>query len=244
MRIGVIGGSGGIGQAFIDELLRSDLDVQIVATHRRNLSSLQVSQATNATVGSSLSWSRLDVTDEPAVAQWIDELGSVDWLVNCVGMLHTDTLQPEKTITQFTPELFHQSMMVNCLPTLLLAKYARKALKASEKSVFVTVSARVGSIEDNGLGGWHSYRASKAALNMALKCIAIEWQRTLPNVRVLSFHPGTTDTALSKPFQARVPEGKLFEPAKTAQYLLSEIHSAHEYESGRFIAWDGSTIPW
>jgi len=135
-------------------------------------------------------------------------------------------------------------MQVNCVPSLLLGKYAGSALKASPQGLFATVSARVGSIEDNRLGGWHSYRASKAALNMALKCLAIEWQRTLPSVRVLSLHPGTTDTNLSKPFQQRVPESKLFSADQTAKYLLKLCREAHSHDSGRFIAWDGSTIPW
>ena len=243
VRVAVVGGSGGIGGALVDELLRSDSVIEVIATHHRDLSQQRLTQAQNA-ASPSLRWARLDVTNEQAVRTWVNELGPIDWLVNCVGLLHTDDCQPEKSIRQFNPELFQQSMTVNCLPTLLLAKYAHTVLKASTNSLFVTVSARVGSIKDNRLGGWHSYRASKAALNMSLKCLAIEWQRTLPNARVLSFHPGTTDTALSKPFQKRVPEGKLFEPAKTAHYLLTEMQRAHEHDSGRFIAWDGSVIPW
>ncbi len=243
MKVGVVGGSGGIGSALIDLLLESNSVSEVRATHHRDLSAAGDNQA-DTTTGPNLTWSRLDATDEQSVANWLEELGAIDWLVNCVGMLHTADAKPEKSIRQFNPELFQKSMAVNCLPTLLLAKYAHAALNSSDNPLLVTVSARVGSIEDNGLGGWHSYRASKAALNMALKCIAIEWERTLPKARVLSFHPGTTDTALSKPFQKRVPEGKLFDPAKTANYLLIEMQRAHQFDSGRFIAWDGSTIPW
>lgn len=241
MKVAIVGGSGGIGAALVSELAAS-VDVSLIhATyHRTPQASVPISPSDTTEV----KWSQLDVTDEQSLAEWVERLGAVDWIVNCVGLLHTDEHQPEKTIRQFDPVLFQQSMNVNCLPTLLLAKYAHLALKRSDKSLFATVSARVGSIEDNRLGGWHSYRASKAALNMVLKCLAIEWARTMPNARVLSMHPGTTDTALSQPFQQRISEGKLFSPAKTAGYLLAHMHDAHEQESGRFIAWDGSKIPW
>ena len=135
-------------------------------------------------------------------------------------------------------------MAINCLPTLLLAKYARNILKDSESGVFATVSARVGSISDNSLGGWYSYRASKAALNMTLKCLSIEWARNAKNVRVAAMHPGTTDSRLSKPFQVNVPQSKLFSPSKTAGLLVQQITQLHDYPSGRFIAYDGEEIPW
>ena len=241
MKVAVVGGSGGIGAALITELAARGEVSHIHGTYHRASPDSLVSVSNTAT---ELLWAQLDVSNEQAVSDWLAELGAIDWIVNCVGLLHTDAHQPEKTIRQFDAALFQQSMNVNCLPTLLLAKYAHSALKGSKNALFASVSARVGSIEDNRLGGWHSYRASKAALNMALKCVAIEWQRTLPNVRVLSLHPGTTDTALSKPFQKRVSEGKLFSSTKTARLLLEHMRCAHEHDSGRFIAWDGSPIPW
>ena len=241
MKVAVLGASGGIGAALVAELEGTHAVSQIHATYRRAKPVALPLQTTDTT---EMYWSQLDATNEAALAAWVATLGSVDWIINCIGVLHTEEQQPEKTIRQFDPEWFQQSMTVNCLPTLLLAKYAHSALKNSDNGLFATVSARVGSIEDNRLGGWHSYRASKAALNMALKCIALEWQRTLPKVRVLAMHPGTTDTALSKPFQQRVSEGKLFSTAKTAAFLCEHMLCAHDYESGRFIAWDGSAIAW
>lgn len=234
VKVAIVGGSGGIGRALINELKRRDSAVHIAATY----------QSTLADLDADVQWTQLDVTDESSVAQWMQGLGSIDWLINCVGVLHTDKRQPEKSIRQVNPDWFLHSMNVNCLPTLLLAKYAQPLLKSSQDPVFATVSARVGSITDNRLGGWHSYRTSKAALNMALKCIAIEWERTLSSAKVLSLHPGTTDTELSKPFQKKVPESQLFSAEKTAQYLLEHIANAHQHESGRFIAWDGQTIAW
>lgn len=189
-------------------------------------------------------WTQVDVRDEVAVKAWVESLGKIDWLINCVGFLHDDKHGPEKSITQIDPEHFASSMAVNCLPTLLLGKYARPALKGSTCGVFATLSGRVGSIEDNQLGGWYSYRASKAALNMVLKCLSIEWERNAKRIRVASLHPGTTDTDLSQPFQKNVPEGKLFTAEKTAGLLIGQIEKLHEKESGRFIAYDGESIPW
>lgn len=236
-----MGGSGGIGAALVAQLAGLP-DVTLIHASYNSASKASLSESAGDTT--EVRWSQLDATQEQAVSDWVASLETVDWIINCIGVLHTEKHQPEKTIRQFNPELFHESMTVNCLPTLLLAKYAHLALKKSDRALFATVSARVGSIEDNRLGGWHSYRSSKAALNMALKCVALEWARTLPNARVLSMHPGTTDTGLSEPFQQRVSEGKLFSPEKTAGYLLEQMHRAHEHESGRFIAWDGSKIPW
>jgi len=240
LKVAIVGGSGGIGRALIHELLLREPAVEIAATYRTPPADLSERAGSEGKVR----WASVDATNEQSVANWMQSLGSVDWLINCVGVLHTNKHQPEKSVRQFDADWFMQSMSTNCLPTLLLAKYAHPLFKSSEDPVFAAVSAKVGSISDNRLGGWHSYRASKAALNMALKCLAIEWERTLKNAKVLSLHPGTTDTELSKPFQKRVPESQLFPCEKTAQYLLDHIADAHRHESGRFIAWDGQTIPW
>ena len=118
-------------------------------------------------------------------------------------------------------------------PNLLLAPGAR----------LVSVSSQMGSLE-RASSGDIAYRSSKAALNMSLKCLAIEWSRTRKRLRVAALHPGTTDTSLSAPFQANVPAGKLFSPSQTASYLLARIDALHDGPSGRFLAWDGEEIPW
>lgn len=242
--VAILGGSGGIGAGLIAALAVKEDVVRIEATYHRSEVPAWLSDALSVEQQQKIHWTQVNAGDESALAAWIESMASIDWLINCVGVLHTASLLPEKSIRQFDAQLFETSMQVNCLPTLLLAKHASTKLKKSSQGLFATVSARVGSIEDNRLGGWHSYRASKAAVNMAIKCIAIEWERTHPHVRVLSLHPGTTDTGLSKPFQKRVPQSKLFSIEKTAQYLLTQLETAHEYDSGRFIAWDGSAIPW
>ncbi len=106
------------------------------------------------------------------------------------------------------------------------------------------LSAKVGSIADNRLGGWYSYRASKAALNMLVRTTAIEWQHRLPNATVLALHPGTTDSRLSRPFQQRLPPGQLHSPTRTGEALSRIIDSAEPEVSGRFYSWDGSLLPW
>jgi len=101
-----------------------------------------------------------------------------------------------------------------------------------------------GSIEDNQLGGWFSYRASKAALNMCLKTLAVEWRRSLPNVAVAALHPGTTDTNLSGPFQHNVPPGQLFTPRQSVDYLVDVLDGLKPVQSGQFLAFDGEELPW
>ncbi len=236
LRIAIVGASGGIGRAMLVHLLgRQDVACVHATSLHGSVPALDDERIIAATV---------DVTDEASVRAWLDGIEHLDWLINCVGMLHDDQHGPEKSIRQVDADHFSRSMQVNTLPTLLLAKHAERLLKKSDSAVFSTISARVGSIEDNRLGGWISYRASKAALNMALKCIAIEWQRSAKHIRVLSLHPGTTDTPLSKPFQGNVPEGKLFSPEKTAALLISQLDGAGAHASGRFIDYAGEPIPW
>jgi NAD(P)-dependent dehydrogenase (short-subunit alcohol dehydrogenase family) len=133
---------------------------------------------------------------------------------------------------------------VNTLAPALIARYFLPLLNHRERAVFASLSARVGSIGDNRLGGWYSYRASKAAQNMFTRGLAIECGRRAKRVICLALHPGTTDTGLSEPFQGRVPEGKLFSPDFAAGKLLECIDGAGPADSGGFFAWDGAPIPW
>lgn len=242
--VAIVGGRSGIGAAMIEQLLAREDTGPIHATCRGPVPDRASGTDHSSDLSGRIRWTRLDATDESAVGAWVQTLGSVDWLINCVGMLHDEAGQPEKSIRNFDPVHFQHSMQVNCLPTLLLGKYALPVLRQSPAAVFATISARVGSISDNALGGWYSYRSSKAALNMSLKCLAIEWARSARNIRVVALHPGTTDTALSVPFQRNVPEGKLFPAEKTARLLLEQIEQLHDKPSGRFIAYDGEEIPW
>ncbi|MFK8079709.1 MAG: SDR family NAD(P)-dependent oxidoreductase [Granulosicoccus sp.] len=244
LSVAIVGASGGIGAAILENLIAHEKVDCIFATYHRSLAAGSTGNVAGFAAATKVSWSKLDASDDEQVRLWLASLGQVDWLINCAGMLHDEEHGPEKSISAFSTEYFEKSMAINCLPTLLLGKYARAVLKDSSAAVFATISARVGSISDNRLGGWYSYRASKAALNMALKSLSVEWSRTARSVRVAALHPGTTDSRLSKPFQKNVPEGKLFSPEKTAALLVKQIEGLHDRDSGCFIAYDGEEIPW
>lgn len=235
MNIVITGGSGGIGGAFVEALAARPQVGNIVATFNRHR---PVAGCSN------VDWQQLDLADEAAVKEWSRGIGEIDWLINAAGMLYNPVRGPEKSIRQIDPDFFLQNMGINTLPTLLLAKHLHTRFRHGRPAVFATISARVGSIEDNRLGGWYSYRASKAALNMCLKTLAIEWRRTLPNVAVAALHPGTTDTALSSPFQRNVPREQLFSPARSVSYLLEVLDGLAPSRSGRFLAFDGELLPW
>jgi NAD(P)-dependent dehydrogenase (short-subunit alcohol dehydrogenase family) len=235
IRVAVVGGSGGIGRGFVHQLAARPNVAQVHATFCRH-------RPEDMPPG--VCWAPLDVTDEAGVTAWADSLGEVDWLINAVGMLHTPRQGPEKSIRRFDPEFFLENMRLNAVPSLLLAKHLQPNLRHGRPAVFATVSAKVGSIEDNRLGGWVSYRASKAALNMGLKTLSIEWRRTLPNVVVAALHPGTTDTALSRPFQRSVPEGQLFTPERSVRAMLEVLDGLTPADSGGFWAFDGERLPW
>jgi NAD(P)-dependent dehydrogenase (short-subunit alcohol dehydrogenase family) len=161
-------------------------------------------------------------------------------------MLHDASagVAPEKRLADVRPDALAASFAVNALGPLLVAKHFEPLIARREPVVFASLSARVGSIGDNRLGGWYAYRAAKAAQNMFTKTLAIEWARSRRNVVCVALHPGTTDTGLSRPFQSGVAPEKLFAPERTVRQLLDVIDQLTPADSGRFVAWDGSSIPW
>ena len=235
MKVVITGGSGGIGSAFVHRLAGRPNVETVTATYHRHRPAAEHPKVI---------WQQVDLSDESAIRAWAAQIDEVDWLINAAGILHTSTQGPEKTVRHIDPEFFLHSMTINTVPTLLLAKHLHTRFRHGRPAIFAAVSARVGSIEDNRLGGWFSYRASKAALNMCLKTLAIEWRRTLPNVSVAALHPGTTDTALSKPFQHNVPREQLFAPAQSVDHMLTVLDGLEPGESGQFLAFDGERLPW
>jgi len=229
----LIVGSGGIGQAFAEQSTIRDPDTRVFQTKRGAAGGTQM---------------LLDLTDAQTFQPCIDQFKALEFnpsrIIFAQGLLHNETQRPEKSLREMDLDWMTQVMQVNALgPMAFLAQLMRLIPRQSELQI-AFLSARVGSISDNQLGGWYGYRASKAALNMLIKTLSIELSRTHPKVQLLALHPGTTDTELSKPFQARVPEGKLFTSTFAASALLDVMESARGGASGQFLAWDGSVIPW
>ena len=235
VRIIVVGGSGAIGWAMVNQLLASFPLAEVHATYHR----AAIPQAQER-----LQWHQLDVRDAEQISSFSKGFDHVDWVINCAGYLHGEHGGPEKSIKSIDADFLIENIKINTLPTLHLAKYFSAALKKSQMPRLATVSARVGSIDDNRLGGWYSYRISKAALNMALKTLSIEWKHSHPQGCVVALHPGTNDSPLSKPFQANVAPQNLFTPAYTASCFVKLLTRLDSRNSGKFWAWDETIIPW
>lgn len=235
LKILIIGGSGGIGAALVKRYLASKSDAIIYATYRTH-------QPTTENIR--VNWFKLDAASEQEVRSLAESIPSLDVLINAAGILHLASRKPEKSVNEFSSDFFNHNIHSNVVPTINLAKYFANHLKSKQSTYFIAISARIGSIEDNKIGGWISYRCSKAALNMAIKTISIEWKHKASNCCVLAFHPGTTDTQLSKPFQKNVPSTKLFTPDYVAQCLLELLDTVERTDTGRFFSFDGTEIPW
>jgi len=170
----------------------------------------------------------------------------IDVLINCAAVLHTDHYQPEKSLKRVKQDHLIHNYQVNAIGHLLVLNHAEKLLSRAKQAVAVSISARIGSIEDNHLGGWYAYRMSKAALNMGIKTLSIEWHRKHPHIQFILLHPGTTDTALSKPFQKRLPQGQLQTADETAAMMIEQIekNQQHSHKEALFLDYAGQTIPW
>lgn len=190
----------------------------------------------------------VDLTDEATIAALAAEIGKhtsqLHRVLITAGVLHGEGFGPERKLEELELEAMQRVFAVNAFGPILVAKHLRGLLKHKDRCVFATISARVGSIEDNKKGGWYAYRASKAAQNQFSRTLAIEFGRRAANCIVLSLHPGTVNTDLSKPFQRFVPPHKLFSVERAAGQLIDIIDGATPKDSGSFIAWDGSPIPW
>lgn len=240
----IVGGSQGIGLGFVQELLKRDDIPQIYATYRSQESATELLNLAQF-YPQRLCCLQLDLTQESQIIQAVQLISfPLHLVVNCVGLLHHQQLQPEKSLRQVNTDNLLQYFQVNSIGSLLLAKHLLPLLRHEEKSVFAAISAKLGSIGDNHLGGWYGYRASKAALNMFMRTVAIEYNRTSPNTIVVMLHPGTTDTRLSQPFQKNVPPEKLFTVERTVTQLLAVIARLKQDDSGKFFSWDGTLLPW
>lgn len=242
----VHGSTRGIGLAMVEALLTSRPDLHVVATGRSALG-CEALDKLKQSAGERLEIRNADITDEPSLAAVMAALGdrgSLRLSINCVGLLHNETMQPEKRLADLDVETLLQSYRVNALGHALVYKHTAPILPRRGRVVIASLSARVGSIEDNRLGGWYGYRSSKAAQNMLTRTAAIELKRRNPETICVALHPGTTETELSRPFRAGVPAQKLFSPERAARALLEVLAGLSAEDSGTFFAWDGSKIPW
>lgn len=235
LRCAVIGSSGGIGAAIVEVLVESEQVTRIHALSRsgRSHPSPKVANLT------------FDFTDEDsliAAAQALEEVGPFDLIIVATGLLRGEGISPEKNLRALSYEGFSKSFEINTIGPAMTAKYFVPLLRRDAKAVFAALSARVGSISDNRLGGWYAYRASKAALNMVLKTLAIEIGRRFKNQIIVGLHPGTVDTDLSKPFQGNVPEEKLFTAQFSAAKLLSVVDGLSTDDSGNLFDWAGEQV--
>lgn len=242
----VVGASQGIGLGFVRHLLQKPQIAKIYASYRSPDSAVEL--LTLAAQESRVHCLALDITLEDQIAQCCEhiqrESKSLHWVMNCVGILHEEGLKPEKGLRQLNAEQLTRYFQVNSIGAALLAKHLLPLLKHSEPSIFATISAKIGSIGDNRLGGWYGYRASKAALNMFMRTAAIEYRRRSPQTIIVTLHPGTTDTRLSEPFQRSVLPEKLFSVDRTVTQLLKVLDSLETDNSGQFFSWDGTPLPW
>lgn len=233
----VIGATGGIGSAFVAKLERLESVSRVFQMSRSPPPNVEPSR-----------WHHIDLEDEPSIAaaataagNTVDELHLV---IVATGILHDRSgLRPEKSWRSLETQSLEKTFRINAIGPALVAKNFLPKLAKRRKAVFAAMSARVGSIDDNRLGGWHGYRASKAALNMLIKTLAIELAMRNPSALCVGLHPGTVDTGLSKPFQQNVPSESLLSPARSAAALLDVIDNLHPKDSGGVFAWDGTRIP-
>jgi NAD(P)-dependent dehydrogenase (short-subunit alcohol dehydrogenase family) len=233
--VGVIGAGGGIGRAFVEILAGDDGVRQVHAFSRKPREWSESKVASH----------HLDLEDEESIeaAAATASDSPLDLVIVATGVLHRgEHIRPEKAMRELGARSIAEVLAVNSIGPSLVAKHFLPRLRRDHKAVFAALSARVGSIGDNRLGGWTAYRMSKAALNMLIRTLAIEQTRTAPDSVVVALHPGTVDTPLSQPFTKRVPDAQLFSPTMSATKLLGVIDALSPEQTGGFFAYDGSTI--
>lgn len=237
----VIGSSGGIAQSLISALL-ADQAFDFIYTVSRSKQGVNDARIKHYHVNS------IEESEVEACCKTFQKEGVFSLIVCCIGTLHggedDKCFKPEKRLESLNTETMLRYFQANTLAPMNWLKHSVKLVPKDQVSRIVFFTARVASIEDNHLGGWYGYRASKAALNMLIKTAQIELSRRLPKAVLVSYHPGTVDTNLSKPFQKNVPDGKLFTPDFTVLQLLKILPALTEENAPHYIDWQGKFIPW
>ena len=231
----IIGASGAIGGAFTQNLV-----------HRDDIATLHAFSRQAITAGhTKILPGSLDLLSEPSLAAAAERAaadGPIDWVIVATGMLHENTIMPEKSLRDVDPEKMARVMAINTIGPALVMKHFLPKLHRDRPVVFAALSARVGSIGDNFLGGWYSYRAAKSALNMLIKNASIEMARRNNQAMIVGLHPGTVDSNLSQPFKANVAADHLFTPDQSVGKMIAVIDQLTSENSGKCFAFDGSEV--
>jgi len=222
----IIGATGGIGGALVEKLSSDGNFESVVGLSRHSVPAINI----------------LDESSIAAAANHVRLSGiSPELIIVATGILHKDGRGPEKSLRELDADWMIENYRLNAVAPALIAKHFLPLMPRTGRTRFAALSARVGSITDNRLGGWHSYRASKAALNMLIRNLSIEWQRKNPEAIIVGLHPGTVETGLSAPFKGN-PEHERFTPTKAAGQLLDVLQGLETGDSGQVFAYDGRII--
>ena len=232
--IAIIGSSGAIGNAFVEHYIK-DSSVENIFTFSRNATDHVSEKVTSF---------EIDVESQDSIEKAAGQVKDhiIDRIIIASGILHTESFGPEKSIKDLNYETFAKVYSINTIGPALIGRYFIPLLNKNEKSVIAFLSARVGSISDNKLGGWYSYRSSKTALNQIVKNFSIELKRSNKNAIVLALQPGTVESNFSEPFKKNVSKEKLFSPEYSVELLSKVIENSSEEDSGNLISYDGDTI--
>lgn len=235
----VVGAGGGIGQELVRQLRAQPTTARVMTVSRQSID------------GQTDDHFQFDATNEQQIEVFCQQLReqkvTLDRVFITTGALHSHSselsLKPEKRLENASVDTLLDYFRINAVGHLIWLKCLVRLMN-KEKSLICAFSARVGSISENGLGGWYGYRASKAALNMFMVTAQVEYQRRNPNTVLLCYHPGTVDTGLSQPFQSNVKEGKLFTPEFTVRSLLEVSANLDPNAAPYYLDYKGETIPW
>ncbi len=232
-KVAIIGASGGIGSTVSQKIKELDPENVVIEIVRSKTKKNQF---------------EMDMLNEGSVARCANEIkdqfGDLDVVFNATGLLHTKDHTPERTYKEIDLSYLEEIFKVNTYIPFMITKYFAPILTKDSSSIIAFMSARLGSISDNNLGGWYSYRSAKTALNMLIKTLSIELSYSNRNAICVGLHPGTVDTQLSKPFTQRVRNKKVFTRDEAAEYLISILNNIDQTDNGKIIDWQGVRIPY
>lgn len=235
----VVGATGGIGSALMRQLASCTEVVNIYGLSRSPPNSFHPK----------VSWLPIDLLDEKTIIKATDEVAKrehrLHLIIVATGILQDEPINtPEKSLKMVTPSSLGRTFHINTHGPTLIAKHFFPLLTKQRKTAFAALSARVGSIQDNILGGWYSYRASKAALNMMIKTASIELRRSHPKSLCISLHPGTVATPLSHPYLKNVDPQSILSANTSARSMLCTLDQLIPHNTGFLWSWDGKLLPY